>query len=127
MQKALYLPNISGKSLDTGATKTSTEMCFGKITILAMLGTRVSEARSRVCPGLITMLIQRPDQCQRLCRPRTCAVCFTSTLPICSSQPPGEYPQVPLGQYVPDITPQGDTTRPTIDIFGVDTKHGVSS
>lgn len=125
MQKALYLPNISGKSLDTRATKNSTEMCFGKITILAMLSTRVSEARSRACASLITALIQKPDQCQRLCRPRTCAVRLTSTLPIYSSQPPGEYPQVLPGQSVPYLTPQGDTTRPTIDISGVDTKHGV--
>lgn len=42
-QKALYLPNVAGKSLDDGSTKNTTEMCFGKVTVLAMLGTRVSE------------------------------------------------------------------------------------
>lgn len=72
-----------------------------------------------------SQLIQRQDQCQRLCRPRTCAVCFTSTLPICPSQPPGEYPQVLPGHYVPYLTSQGDTARPTIDVSGVNTKHGV--
>ncbi|KXN89325.1 Mitochondrial ATPase complex subunit ATP10 [Leucoagaricus sp. SymC.cos] len=45
--KALYLPNITGKSLDTGAVKNSTEMCFGKVTVLAMLGTRVSEINAK--------------------------------------------------------------------------------
>ena len=42
-QKALYLPNISGKSLDEGITKNTTTMCFGRITALAMLGTKISE------------------------------------------------------------------------------------
>jgi ATPase complex subunit ATP10 len=43
IQKALYLPNIAGKSLDTGASRNSTELCFGKVTVLAMLSTKVSE------------------------------------------------------------------------------------
>ncbi|KAF5357196.1 hypothetical protein D9756_006596 [Leucocoprinus leucothites] len=42
--KALYLPNIAGKTLENGAVRNSTEMCFGKVTVLAMLSTRVSEA-----------------------------------------------------------------------------------
>ncbi|KAF7763559.1 hypothetical protein Agabi119p4_8096 [Agaricus bisporus var. burnettii] len=41
--KALYLPNIAGKVLSDGSTKHTTEMCFGKTTILAMLNTKVSE------------------------------------------------------------------------------------
>ena len=42
-QKALYLPDILGKSLDEGIGKNTTTMCFGRITVLAMLGTKVSE------------------------------------------------------------------------------------
>ena len=42
-QKALFLPNIVGKSLDDGTKKDTTTMCFGRITVLAMLGTQISE------------------------------------------------------------------------------------
>ncbi|KAF8629023.1 hypothetical protein AX15_003598 [Amanita polypyramis BW_CC] len=45
--KALYLPNISGKSLDEGTTKNTTTMCFGRITVLAMLGTKISELNAK--------------------------------------------------------------------------------
>ncbi|KAF5381328.1 hypothetical protein D9615_008389 [Tricholomella constricta] len=41
--KALYLPNIKGKSIDTSEEKNTTTMCYGRITVLAMLGTRMSE------------------------------------------------------------------------------------
>lgn len=41
--KALYLPNISGKSLADKMKKNTTTMCFGRITVLAMLGTQISE------------------------------------------------------------------------------------
>ena len=44
-QKALYLPNLHGKALKENAMKHSTLMCFGKITILGLLGTRISEVR----------------------------------------------------------------------------------
>ncbi|KAF8155882.1 ATP10 protein-domain-containing protein [Crassisporium funariophilum] len=45
--KALYLPNIVGKSLDEGIKKDTTTMCFGRITILAMLGTQISEVHAK--------------------------------------------------------------------------------
>ncbi|KAF9450286.1 hypothetical protein P691DRAFT_726272 [Macrolepiota fuliginosa MF-IS2] len=45
--KALYLPNITGKSLDDGSNKNSTEMLFGKVTVLAMLSTKVSEINAK--------------------------------------------------------------------------------
>ncbi|KAF8068725.1 ATP10 protein-domain-containing protein, partial [Lyophyllum atratum] len=41
--KALYLPNMKGKSIDTSEEKNTTTMCYGRITVLAMLGTRMSE------------------------------------------------------------------------------------
>ncbi|KAH8829027.1 ATPase assembly factor ATP10 [Flagelloscypha sp. PMI_526] len=41
--KALYFPNISGKSLDKGTTKHTTTLCFGKISVISMLSTRISE------------------------------------------------------------------------------------
>jgi mitochondrial ATPase complex subunit ATP10 len=45
-QKALYLPNLYGKALKENVVKHSTLMCFGKITILGLLGTRISEVCS---------------------------------------------------------------------------------
>lgn len=45
-QKALYLPNITGKSLDERKQKHTTIMCFGRVTVLAMLGTQISEVIS---------------------------------------------------------------------------------
>ena len=46
-QKALYFPNISGRSLDNNLKKDTTTMCFGRITLLAMLGTQISQVRSK--------------------------------------------------------------------------------
>ncbi|RXW14905.1 hypothetical protein EST38_g10949 [Candolleomyces aberdarensis] len=45
--KSLYLPNVSGKSLLDKSTKNTTEICFGKITVLAMLSTRMSEMHAQ--------------------------------------------------------------------------------
>ncbi|KIL59466.1 hypothetical protein M378DRAFT_131521 [Amanita muscaria Koide BX008] len=45
--KALYLPNVSGKSLDQGTVKDTTTMCFGRITVLGMLGTKISELNAK--------------------------------------------------------------------------------
>ncbi|PPR01513.1 hypothetical protein CVT24_001883 [Panaeolus cyanescens] len=52
--KSLYLPNITGKSLDTSVQKHTTTMCFQKISVIAMLGTQVSEihTKSFVAPTL---------------------------------------------------------------------------
>ncbi|KAG6916737.1 hypothetical protein DXG01_005557 [Tephrocybe rancida] len=46
--KALYLPNVKGKSIDIeeGQIKDTTTMCFGRVTVLSMLGTRMSEIHS---------------------------------------------------------------------------------
>lgn len=41
--KALYLPNVKGKSIGTSEENNTTTMCYGRITVLAMLGTRMSE------------------------------------------------------------------------------------
>ncbi|KAG6831200.1 hypothetical protein H0H87_005916 [Tephrocybe sp. NHM501043] len=45
--KALYLPNVKGKSIDTGEEKDTSLMCFGRVTVLSMLGTRMSEIHSK--------------------------------------------------------------------------------
>ncbi|KDR80333.1 hypothetical protein GALMADRAFT_61827 [Galerina marginata CBS 339.88] len=45
--KSLYLPNITGTTLDNGTKKDTTTMCFGRITVLAMLGTQISEAHAK--------------------------------------------------------------------------------
>ncbi|KAG5733248.1 hypothetical protein E4T56_gene20852 [Termitomyces sp. T112] len=54
--KALYLPNVKGRSIDTGEEKNTTIMCFGRITVLSMLGTRMSEVHSR---GFVTPTHER--------------------------------------------------------------------
>ncbi|KAF9456417.1 ATP10 protein-domain-containing protein [Collybia nuda] len=45
--KALYLPNISGKNLQDNKTKNTTTMCYGRVTVLAMLGTKISEVHAQ--------------------------------------------------------------------------------
>jgi ATPase complex subunit ATP10 len=45
--KALYLPNISGKSLDNNLKKDTAIMCFGRITLLSVLGTVISEVHAK--------------------------------------------------------------------------------
>ena len=42
-QKSLYLPNIAGTALSDKATKNTTEMCYGRVTVLSMLSTKISE------------------------------------------------------------------------------------
>lgn len=42
-QKSLYFPNITGKSLDQGVKKNTTTLCYGKISIISMLNTKISE------------------------------------------------------------------------------------
>ncbi|KAG6830109.1 hypothetical protein H0H92_002158 [Tricholoma furcatifolium] len=54
--KSLYLPNIKGKSIDDGTEKDTTIMCYGRVTVLSMLGTRMSEVHSK---GFITPTFQR--------------------------------------------------------------------
>ncbi|KAK1231455.1 Mitochondrial ATPase complex subunit atp10 [Marasmius sp. AFHP31] len=46
--RALYMPDISGTSLETGSNseKHTTTMCFGRITALSLLSTRISELHS---------------------------------------------------------------------------------
>ncbi|KAG0695922.1 ATPase assembly factor ATP10 [Suillus ampliporus] len=41
--KALYFPNIVGSSLDTKSKKHTTSMCEGRISVISMLSTRMSE------------------------------------------------------------------------------------
>lgn len=63
LQKALYLPNIAGKVLSDGSTKHTTEMCFGKTTILAMLNTKVSEVAFCFSRQVLT-LTRLLDKCK---------------------------------------------------------------
>ncbi|KJA15600.1 hypothetical protein HYPSUDRAFT_194125 [Hypholoma sublateritium FD-334 SS-4] len=43
--KALYFPNVNGQCLEDGLKKNTTTMCFGKISLIAMLGSQISQAR----------------------------------------------------------------------------------
>ncbi|KAL0960067.1 hypothetical protein HGRIS_011715 [Hohenbuehelia grisea] len=45
--KSLYLPNITGRTLDSSKKQHTTSMCQGRITILAMLGTKISEIHTK--------------------------------------------------------------------------------
>ncbi|KAF4583443.1 ATPase assembly factor ATP10 [Pleurotus pulmonarius] len=45
--KALYLPNISGTPLVGKKAVNTTTMCAGRITVLAMLGTKISEIHAK--------------------------------------------------------------------------------
>jgi ATPase complex subunit ATP10 len=42
-QKALYFPDVVGKSLDTGESKHTTDMCAGRVSVISMLSTKISE------------------------------------------------------------------------------------
>jgi ATPase complex subunit ATP10 len=54
-QKALYFPDIVGKSLATGEKLHTTDMCAGRISVISMLSTKISEVGSseffRVVPS----------------------------------------------------------------------------
>ncbi|KAI0064422.1 hypothetical protein BV25DRAFT_1990151 [Artomyces pyxidatus] len=41
--KALYFPNIEGSRLDTGDKTHTTHLCAGKVSVIAMLSTKISE------------------------------------------------------------------------------------
>lgn len=42
-QAALYFPDIIGKALDTGNKTHTTDLCAGKISVVSMLSTKISE------------------------------------------------------------------------------------
>lgn len=43
LQKSLYFPNISGKALDGSGKKHTTDICTGRISVISMLSTKISE------------------------------------------------------------------------------------
>jgi len=45
-QAALYFPNIIGKSLDNGVKTHSTNLCAGKVSVVSMLSTKISELQT---------------------------------------------------------------------------------
>jgi hypothetical protein len=42
-QKALYFPDIAGKSLADGTKIHTTDICAGRISVISMLSTKISE------------------------------------------------------------------------------------
>jgi len=56
VQKALYFPNIVGNRLDNGEKIHTTHMCAGKVSVIAMLSTKISEVRCCIPPlfGMLT-------------------------------------------------------------------------
>lgn len=44
--KSLYFPDVAGKPLSGEAEKNTTHMCLGKISVISMLGTKISEIHS---------------------------------------------------------------------------------
>jgi len=99
-------------------------MCFGKITLLAMLGTKVSEVGSYSArQGLA--LTGLPGERKRVYRPGTCAVCLTPALPICAGEPPGKSPQGFPGESLHQVPAEGDSRGAAPDILGVESEHGI--
>ena len=43
LQKARYFPNIVGARLDSGVRDHTSHMCAGKVSVIAMLSTKISE------------------------------------------------------------------------------------
>ena len=66
VQKALYFPNIAGSRLDNGERTHTTYMCAGKVSVVAMLTTKMSEVRCCAPPlfGILTATTQ--DACSVL-------------------------------------------------------------
>ncbi|EAU89309.1 F1F0 ATP synthase assembly protein Atp10 [Coprinopsis cinerea okayama7 len=50
--RALYLPNISGSSLLDKSEKHTTTLCFGKISVISMLSTKISEIHAKAFTDL---------------------------------------------------------------------------
>ncbi|KAF9482291.1 F1F0 ATP synthase assembly protein Atp10, partial [Pholiota conissans] len=44
--KALYFPNVNGQCLEDGTQKDTTPMCFGRISLIAMLGSEISQVHA---------------------------------------------------------------------------------
>lgn len=53
LQAALYFPDIVGKSLDKGVPAHTTHLCQGKISVLSMLSTKISEVSHMFAPPQI--------------------------------------------------------------------------
>ena len=58
-QKALYFPDIVGTKLDDGVQTHTTNICSGRISVIAMLSTKISEVGDPV-PLLLSKL-ERPS------------------------------------------------------------------
>ena len=50
LQAALYFPDIIGKTLDKGAPAHTTHLCQGKISVISMLSTKISEVSRTSTP-----------------------------------------------------------------------------
>ena len=57
-QKALYFPDIVGKSLATGERLHTTDMCAGRVSVISMLSTKISEVP-------ITYVLTLPTHAER--------------------------------------------------------------
>ncbi|KAF8190530.1 ATP10 protein-domain-containing protein [Pholiota molesta] len=44
--KALYFPNVKGQCLENGKSKDTTPLCFGRISLIAMLGSQISQVHA---------------------------------------------------------------------------------
>jgi len=57
--KALYFPNIVGSRLDNGVKAHTTHMCAGKVSVIAMLSTKVSEIHAASYTKLLNGLYRK--------------------------------------------------------------------
>ncbi|KAI9458665.1 ATPase assembly factor ATP10 [Lactarius psammicola] len=57
--KALYFPNIVGNRLDSGVKAHTTHMCAGKVSVVAMLSTKISELHATSYTETLNNLYRR--------------------------------------------------------------------
>ncbi|KAH9074179.1 ATPase assembly factor ATP10 [Lactarius deliciosus] len=57
--KALYFPNIVGSRLDSGVKAHTTHMCAGKVSVIAMLSTKISELHATSYTKTLNSTYQR--------------------------------------------------------------------
>jgi len=81
-QKALYFPNMSGSRLDTRAKTHTTDMCKGRISVIALLSTRMSEASilyflADFVPPICPRFMSRGSLRRRM--DGTCRIRYTNT------------------------------------------------
>lgn len=124
MQKALYFPNIVGTRLQDGETAHTTDICSGKVSVVSMLSSKISEVREDV-PTSFATLIMIAAPCHVLCCGGQQAVQLASGISIRAGQPAGERAQVIPRDALSVFPSQCCSPALTPDISRVAPKYGM--